>query len=98
MIGAGRLDTLCKETYRKKMAYFSKRYSASGNGAKAALDSANYYDKLDSLTSLQIANRWQDPPIYYYSKTYLNATIVNVKTADTVQYVLDRNFKLMPTR
>lgn len=97
MIGAGRLDTLSKENYRKKITYYSNRYMASGSSAKADLDSANYYDKLDSLTTLEIANRWQDPQIYYYSKTYLNATIGKVKTADTVHYALDRKFKLIPT-
>ncbi|WP_460957729.1 hypothetical protein [Spirosoma litoris] len=96
MIGAGRLDTLSKENYGNKMAYFSKRYTASGNTAKADLDSINYYSKLDSLTTLQIANRWQDPQVYYYSKTYLSATMGTKKTADTVHYALDRTFKLIP--
>ncbi|MVM36901.1 hypothetical protein GO730_03155 [Spirosoma sp. HMF3257] len=96
LVGAGRLDTLSKESYNKKITYFSQRYTASGNAAKADLDSINYYAKLDSLTTLQIANRWQDPQVYYYSKTYLSATMGTVKTADTMRYALDRTFKLIP--
>ncbi|MVM32671.1 hypothetical protein GO755_21700 [Spirosoma sp. HMF4905] len=96
MVGAGRLDTLSKENYNQKIAYFSKRYAASGNVAKADLDSMNYYAKLDSLTALQITTRWQDPQVYYYSKTYLSTTMGTVKKSDTVHYALDRTFKLIP--
>ena len=96
MIGAGRIDTLSKAIYTRKASYFLNRYKATGSAAKAYLDSADYYLKLDSLTTLQIANRWQDPQVYYYSKTYINTTIGNVRAKDTMRYALDQTFKLIP--
>lgn len=96
MIGAGRLDTLSKADYTRKITHFLTLRKSAGAGATVYLDSANYYDKLDSLTTLQITNRWQDPKVYYYSKTYVDATIGTVKTMDTMHYALDRTFKLIP--
>ncbi len=98
MIGAGRLDTLSKADYTRKITHFLALQKSAGSGATAYLDSVNYYAKLDSLTTLQITNRWQDPNVYYYSKTYVDATIGNVKTKDTIRYALDRTFKLTPIR
>lgn len=96
MVGAGRLDTLSKAIYTRKIRYFRNLQKSAGAKVAAYLDSANYYDKLDSLTTLRIANRYQDPQVYYYSKTYVNATMGNVKTADTIRYALDKTFKVIP--
>lgn len=96
MVTAGHLDTLSKAIYTRKIMYFRKLQKSVGAGATAYLDSANYYDKLDSLTTLQIANRWQNPKEYYYAKTYVDVTRGNVETADTVWYALDKTFRVMP--
>jgi len=94
MISAGRMDTISKAEYTRKMTYFSNLQKSANTAAY--VDSLDYYAKLDSLTTLQIANRWQDPKVYYYSKTYVNATIGNVRTADTIRYALDKGFRLVP--
>ena len=96
MIGAGRIDSMSKEFYTKKIAFFLRLQQTAGANAKAYVDSADYYLKLDSLTTLQITNRWRDPQDYYYSKTYIKATNGNVKTDDTLRYALDKTYKLIP--
>jgi hypothetical protein len=95
MIGAGRIDSMSKEYYTKKIASFLHLQQTAGANAKAYIDSVDYYMKLDSLTTLQITNRWQDRQDYYYSKTYVKATNGNVKTDDTVRYALDKTYKLI---
>ncbi|UFH51877.1 hypothetical protein [Spirosoma sp. KNUC1025] len=96
MIGAGQIDTLSKAEYARKIAHFLTLQKSAGARAKAYTDSVDYYTKLDSLTTLQITNRWQDPKVYYYSRTYVDVTIGNTKTVDTIRYALDRTFKLIP--
>ena len=100
MIGEGRIDSLRKETYSKLITSYVSAYSTTQTAqdlkkAQANLDSANYYMKLDSLTTLQITNRYKDPKTYYYSKTFVNMTYGNKNTVDTLHYIIDKFFKLV---
>ncbi|WP_247236089.1 hypothetical protein [Telluribacter sp. SYSU D00476] len=65
------------------------------NESKAYMDSASYYGQLDSIITIKMRQSTDYKPLYYKTRTFVKATMDKDNLLDTLEFILNKDFKLL---